>query len=97
MNEKFNCDIILDLLPLSLESMTSKETDEIIREHLQQCENCKQIYEDMSRDIHLISPKKRKEKHKYKKKNFMRLFILGYLLFLLSIIAFCIIDVCLFL
>ncbi len=97
MNEKFNCDIILDLLPLSLESMTSKETDEIIREHLQQCENCKQIYEDMSRDINLLSPEKRKKKHKYKKKNFMRLFILGYLLFLLSIIAFCIIDVCLFL
>lgn len=97
MNEKFNCDIFLDLFPLFLESMTSKETDEVIREHLQQCENCKQIYEDMSRDINLISHKKRKKKHKYRRKNFMCLLILGYLLFLLSIIAFCIIDVCLFL
>ena len=48
---KFNCNIIRDLLPIYVDKLTSDESNEIIEEHLSSCDNCKQIYEQMNAPI----------------------------------------------
>lgn len=95
MNKKYACGIILDLLPLSLEGMVSRETEGIIQQHLSECEACRKVYEEMSLEIDVSAEKKKPlKKHKFRKKSRVRILIYAYLLFLLSIVAFCLIDMC---
>ena len=49
MNKQYDCNIILDLLPLSIENMVSEETQQVIQQHLLECESCRQAYEDMAK------------------------------------------------
>ena len=68
MNKQYDCNIILDLLPLSIENMVTEETQEVIDQHLLTCESCRQIYEDMTRELDITSTKKKrkkKKKHKF--------------------------------
>ena len=100
MNKQYDCNIILDLLPLSIENMVTEETQKVIDQHLLTCESCRQIYEDMTRELDITFVKKnrkKKKRRKYKRKSLIKKCILGYLLFLALIVAFCIIDVCFFL
>ncbi len=39
-----NCEIVRDLLPLYIDHETSEETSEMIKEHLAECEECREIY-----------------------------------------------------
>ena len=39
MNKQYDCNIILDLLPLSIENMVTEETQEVIDKHLLTCES----------------------------------------------------------
>ncbi|MBP3603895.1 MAG: zf-HC2 domain-containing protein [Lachnospiraceae bacterium] len=101
MNNRYDCNIILDLLPLSIEHMVSEETQQVIRAHMEECEDCRQIYEEMTKEIDIMAEtgkykRKRTRKHRYKKKNTVRMMIGGYLLLLLLIMAFCLIDICFF-
>ena len=99
MNKQYDCNIILDLLPLSIENMVTEETQEVIDQHLLTCESCRQIFEDMTRELDITSVKKnrkKKKRHKYKRKSLIKKCILGYLLFLALIMAFCVIDICFF-
>ena len=99
MNKQYECGIILDLLPLSIEGMVSKETEQVIQQHLSECEGCRKVYEEMSLelDISVESKKnKRKKRHKYRKKSRVRLLLYAYLLILLSVVAFCLIDMSFF-
>ena len=48
---KINCNIIRDLLPLYNDKITSKESNELIEEHLSQCEDCKNYYKEIKEDI----------------------------------------------
>ena len=99
MNKQYDCNIILDLLPLSIENMVSEETQQVIQQHLLECESCRQAYENMTKELEVSAIKKSKKKnrrHKYRKKSLVRMWILGYLLVLALIVAFCIIDMCLF-
>ena len=100
MNRQFECNIILDLLPLYMDGVTSSDTDAVIREHLEKCEVCKNAYEAMAdeMDLGLRSKKKRKcRKFRYRKKSAGRMLLLGYIVFLLLIMAFCVLYVVLFL
>lgn len=94
MNKQYDCNVILDLLPLSIDQLVSEETEQVIQNHLKECESCRQVYEEMNNELELTSakPKKRK-KHRCQKKNVIRTWILGYLLFLGLILAFCVMDV----
>lgn len=99
MNKQYTCDVIFDLLPLYIDGMTSGETAKVVEEHLKECEVCRQMYEEMTGEID-FSPaeqKKKRRRHRYKKKSTARMVILGYILFLLSILVFCMLDVVLFL
>lgn len=99
MNKQYDCNIILDLLPLSIENMVMEETQKEIDQHLLECESCRQVYEDMTRELDITSEKKKgkkKRRHKYKRKSLVRKWILGYLLLLALIMAFCVMDVIFF-
>lgn len=45
------CKIVQDLLPTYIENMTTEETTNFIKEHLETCKNCQEIYEAMKEDI----------------------------------------------
>ncbi len=45
------CKIVQDLLPTYIENMVSSESNEFIKEHLENCVGCKKIYENMIDDI----------------------------------------------
>ena len=51
MTNKIPCSVIRDLLPSYMEKLTEKETDEIIKEHLSHCEDCRKLYEGMGEDV----------------------------------------------
>ncbi len=42
---KINCSLIKDLLPLYIDDLCSKETTEIVSNHLEICEDCNKEYE----------------------------------------------------
>lgn len=97
MNKKYECGIILDLLPLYIEGMVSSETEEVINQHLLECEACKKAYEEMSQDIDIcIEKREQPKRHKFKKKSRVRILLYAYLLLLLSIVAFCLTDIYVF-
>ena len=99
MNKQYDCNIILDLLPLSIENIVIEETQQVIQQHLLECESCRQAYEDMAKELDVSAAKKSKKKnrrHKYRKKSLVRMWILGYLLVLALIMAFCVIDMSFF-
>lgn len=45
------CDIVKDLLPLYIEGLTSKDSNEEIEQHLESCEECRTFYQEMSGEI----------------------------------------------
>ena len=49
--KKIECYIVQDLLPLYIDHACSKQTTEDIEGHLQSCESCTKLYEEMSSDI----------------------------------------------
>lgn len=99
MNKQFTCDVIFDLLPIYIDGMTSRETAQVVEAHLAECDRCSRIYEEMTGelDFYLSSQQKKQRKKRYKKKNTGRMLILSYILFLLLIMVFCVLDVALFL
>ena len=44
---RMECDIIRDLMPLYAEKMTSARSGEAVEEHLRECPECREIYENM--------------------------------------------------
>jgi len=47
------CSVIRDLLPLYEEQLCSKETAELVKEHLKECVECQKLYLEMHKDIGL--------------------------------------------
>ena len=48
MNSKLDCHVVGDLLPQYADGLLSPETEEQVREHLGECEECRKIYEQMT-------------------------------------------------
>lgn len=88
MKDRKECKIILDLLPMYVEDLLSDETNEYIAKHLEQCEECKNIYEGMREEIDTKDEKIEQKKVNYLKKfkNKMRL-LKTILLVIIIIIA----------
>ena len=56
-----NCNIIRDLIPLYIDGCCSKESEEEIKSHLAQCNDCRTVFEEMNAPIEAeetISPPK---------------------------------------
>lgn len=54
---KMKCDIINDLLPLYVDGVLSQDSKELIEEHLEECENCRKIFENMKEKIQISTNK----------------------------------------
>ena len=95
INKNQECDIISDLLPLYLENKVSEETGDFVREHMQECENCRKNLEfmDTSYEELLIGnvAKEQEKKEKRFRKNMLfgkakgKIFVYGYMLFLICV------------
>ena len=68
MKEKKNCKIVQDLLPNYIEKLTNDETNIFIEEHLKECEECRNILENMKNDLNPTSTHKDNREIKYMKK-----------------------------
>ena len=66
MEKNQTCKIIIDLMPNYLENLTSEQTNEFIEKHLQECENCRNVYKNMNMDLDI------KEKDDKKIINFLK-------------------------
>ena len=51
MNHKIPCEVIRDLLPLYADGLTSEASGQEIREHLEQCGECREMYQRMKKDV----------------------------------------------
>lgn len=77
MKNNTSCEVIRDLLPSYIDSLTSEETNGIIKEHIDECEDCKAVYDGMRADN--ASPVKEDDKKTIdflkttRKKNRMRI------------------------
>ncbi len=90
MKEKRNCKIVQDLLPNYIEGLTKEETNKYIEDHLNECEECKKILENMKKEIELNKPKKNEKEVKYIKK-FNKRFRLVTTILILIVLIFTII------
>ncbi len=46
---KYDCEVIRDLLPIYKDGVTNKKSNEVIEEHLKECEGCKEYYNDLNK------------------------------------------------
>ena len=86
MKEKKDCKIIQDLLPNYIDGLTNSETNEFIKNHLNKCNDCQKILDNMKKDFDLKSLKKDNCEVNYIKKfqNHLRTFQLILLIILLT-------------
>ena len=68
MKEKRDCKIVQDLLPNYIEKLTSEETNSYIDEHLKECTECKNVLENMQKELKVNNPKREEREVKYIKK-----------------------------
>lgn len=52
-----NCDIVKDLIPLYIDGCCSEESEKVVEEHIDGCDDCKKLFEDMKlpTDIVVVS------------------------------------------
>lgn len=48
---KMKCEVIQDLLPSYIDKLTSNESNRLVETHLQECEICSTIYNEMKQEI----------------------------------------------
>lgn len=102
-----DCKIVQDLLPSYIEKLTSKETSEYVEGHLETCEDCTKVYNDMKSDLKTKSTtpkveidymKKARRKMRIAEKLvyiILLLFIIFVLIFWREIFSFiCYTDIC---
>ena len=42
-----NCNVVKDLIPLYIDGCCSEESEKIVKEHIESCDACKKLFEDM--------------------------------------------------
>lgn len=90
--EKNNCNVIKDLLPNYIDSLTSDDTNMLIENHLKECKDCKKYFDEMNSEIEkekLKDEKIVKEIKKYKRKiGILKIFIsLIFIIILVSVLG----------
>ncbi|GAA0694576.1 zf-HC2 domain-containing protein [Clostridium cadaveris] len=45
-----DCNVIKDLIPLKVEGLLSNESDNLVNEHLKECEKCRRYYNSVKLD-----------------------------------------------
>ena len=83
---KFECNLVTDLLPRYIDKKTSEESNRFIEEHINDCQDCKELYEAMISDV-AVDAKQPPIKRRFRLNGIMKmaLIVLGY--FVVIIIA----------
>ena len=50
---KLKCSIVEDLMPLYIEDLLNEETKNDIELHLEECEDCKEVYDELKKGVNL--------------------------------------------
>lgn len=92
MENKEKCKIVQDLLPNYIDKLTSEETNSFVEKHLEECNECHEIIENMKKDFEKerneLNKKTIKYAKKYKRKvKHLWFIILLFILLFISIIA----------
>lgn len=48
---KISCEVIQDLIPLYIEKISSKESNRLVEEHMQECEECRQLRKEVQQAL----------------------------------------------
>lgn len=67
MKKNEECKIVRDLLPSCIDKVTDEVTNEFIQKHIEECEECKKVLEQMGEEV-ILDKVKEKEKLDYLKK-----------------------------
>lgn len=84
-----SCYLIKELLPLYIEGDTSAETNKIVAKHIQSCERCRHLYQEMKEPIPLIKTPEnimpyideKEEKRKFEKRYYGKLLFRACIVF----------------
>lgn len=88
-----NCNIIKDLLPLYAESLLSPESEELVKKHLENCEECRAELKSINLNVNVPTPCDKAEKMKAfmlamkKYKKLIITILYGWLLFVIMVIT----------
>jgi hypothetical protein len=91
MKVKNDCEIVQDLLPNYIEHLTTASSNTLIENHLETCEDCKNILENMKKNI-TIKDKPDKKEINYIKKFSSKIIILEAIILLIIILFILIIG-----
>ncbi len=92
MKEKRECKIVRDLLPNYIEKLTDEETNQYIEEHLNECDECKEILDNMQKEFEIETNKRDNREVKYIKKYRRELKVFQYIVLIFLIIFVVIIS-----
>ena len=53
-----NCDVVKDLIPLCIDGCCSEESENLVKEHIESCDACRKLFEDMRMPSDMISVSK---------------------------------------
>ncbi|MCI6277207.1 MAG: zf-HC2 domain-containing protein [Clostridium sp.] len=56
-----NCNVIKDLIPLKIEGLLSNDSDNLVEEHLKECEDCRKYYASVKHDYEMVDRKEEQE------------------------------------
>ena len=57
-----NCNIVSDLIPLYIDGCCSDESEKIVKEHIETCDSCRKLFENMKTPTHICEKPKLKVK-----------------------------------
>jgi len=88
-----DCDIVLELLPLYLDGKTCEESNAFVREHLAECDQCKEVLQlmsaDFSREKAAMPNVSGKSRRRIRKRTVILVGgLIGYFLLTMGIVAF---------
>lgn len=73
MEQRLVCDTVRDLLPMYIDHMTSEASNESIEGHMENCQDCRDVLEQMRRPVSVDAAPEVKEFRKFLKKSKMSL------------------------
>lgn len=90
MEQKITCDTIRDLLPMYVDDLTSEATNELVKEHISECNECNEILENMKKPVNVETAPEVKDFQKYLKKSRISIFywIMGAAAFIAILTCF---------
>ena len=53
-----NCNVVKDLIPLCVDGCCSEESEKLVKEHIESCDACRKLFEDMRMPSDMISVSK---------------------------------------